>query len=117
MSNRYLRKSQAQPLRELLSSFLHRRGLARGAEHRLVFEAWRRVVPPGIERKTRPVSFRGGRLLVIVDSASLLSELQGFRRQEFLRLLNQNLIHSRQKGLPGQSQTLIQVRTVEFRGS
>ena len=70
---------------------MQQRGWSRGAEHRAVFETWLQVVPETIGRRARPVSFRGGRLILVVESAPLLQELRCFRQSEMLTLLNQKL--------------------------
>lgn len=74
-----------------MSSFMHRHGFVRHAEYKAVFRAWDQVVPLPIRERARPVSFRGGRLIVQVDSAPLLNELTHFRASEFLLLLNKFL--------------------------
>ncbi len=85
------RRSQPLPLRELLNQVLLKRGITRTVEHRVVFEAWERVIPDNIRTRTRALSFRGGRLLVGVSSAPLFEELRCFREAEFLRLLNEEI--------------------------
>lgn len=84
--------SNAVPASEIISRLMQRKGWSRGGEHREVFAAWEDVVPETIGRRTRAVSFRGGRLLVIVESAPLMQELQCFRQAEFLALLNSRLV-------------------------
>lgn len=66
-------------------------------------------MPESIRTRTRPLSFRGGRLVVRVDSAALYEELLGFRSGEFLRMLNGYLGRHREGGLG------IAVRELEFR--
>lgn len=94
------------PLADLLGRWSQGRGLSRSGEFRAVASAWERVVPEAIAARARPFSFRGGRLVVAVASAPLLSELQCFRASEFLPLLNRALAGS------GSGVT---VRQVEFR--
>jgi predicted nucleic acid-binding Zn ribbon protein len=94
-------------MREVLSRLMHQRGLGRNAEHTAVFAAWGRIVPDTIAQRTRPVSFRAGRLIVAVSSAPLLEELRLFRASEFLQLLNRELSAS--------DGPHALVRTVEFR--
>ena len=90
---------------------MQQRGWNRPAEHRQVFAAWDRVVPDGIGRRTRPISFRNGRLLVLVESAPLYEELRCFRAGELLRLLNHDLAghESSGEGLG------VSVRQIEFK--
>lgn len=77
---------------EIVTRLLQRQGWGRATEHRAVFSAWEEVVPKTIAARTRAVSFRGGRLLVIVDSAPLMQELQCFRQDQFLSLINHHLV-------------------------
>ena len=104
------RNSEAIPISDLISRVMQRRGLSRGSEHRMVFDAWNRVVPEAIAARARPVSFRAGRLIVAVASAPLMEELRCFRAGEFLRLLNQNLSQEARAAH-------VVVRRVEFRRS
>ena len=85
------RNRHAVPIADLLTRFMHQKGWSRAREHRAVFGAWESIVPENIARRTRPVSFRGGTLLVIVTSAPLMEELRCFRADEFLGLLNREL--------------------------
>ena len=85
------RNRRAVPISDLMSAFLHKRGLSRGQEHRAVFSAWERVVPRAVGERSRAVSFRNGILIVVVPSAPLLEDLRCFRAGEFLELLNGEL--------------------------
>ncbi len=79
------------PISEIVSRVMQKQGWSRTSEHRAVFDAWHQVVPKTIGKRTRPVSFRGGKLIVVVESAPLMQELYCFRQSEFLTLLNQYL--------------------------
>ena len=100
------RNYRAVRISDLMSAFLHKRGLGRGQEHRAVFSAWERVVPRAVGERTRPVSFRNGWLTVVVPSAPLLEDLRCYRAGEFLELLNGELASA------GEGVT---VRKVDFR--
>ncbi len=76
---------------EFISRLLHQRGWTRTSEHSAVFATWERIVPKSIAERSRPVSFRSGRLIVVISSAPLLEELRCFRASEFLNLLNKEL--------------------------
>ncbi|PCH78933.1 MAG: hypothetical protein COB96_04890 [Planctomycetota bacterium] len=78
-------------VREYISRLLHQRGWTRTSEYRAVFSAWERTIPESIAKRSKPVSFRSGRLIVVVSSAPLLDELRCFRSSEFLNLLNSDL--------------------------
>ncbi len=70
---------------------MQKRGWSRGAEHRAVFDAWLQVVPATIGKRARPVSFRSGKLILVIESAPLLDELRCFRQSEMLALINRKL--------------------------
>jgi predicted nucleic acid-binding Zn ribbon protein len=97
---------EAVPVSEIVSRLLQKKGWSRGWEHRAVFEAWEAVVPQTIGSRSRAVSFRNGKLIVVVESAPLLQELRGFRQAEFLSLLNSRLVTTENSTL---------VRQLEFR--
>tara|TARA_B110000263_G_scaffold232266_1_gene228186 strand:- start:126 stop:449 length:324 start_codon:yes stop_codon:yes gene_type:complete len=82
---------EAVPLKELLGRVLQKAGHSRSAEHRAVFSAWEEIVPETIQERTRPVSYRNGKLIVVVESAPLMNELFSFRQGEFLHLINHYL--------------------------
>lgn len=96
----------AVPIRELLGRVIQKVGVSRSAEYRQVFKAWEQVVPESIAIRTRPVSYRNGKLLVVVDSAPLFEEMSCFRQDEFLSLLN---------GWLNQQNVITTVRNLEFR--
>lgn len=98
----------AEPIASILSRVLHHRGFSSTLAHREVFSAWHRVVPTAVGERTRPVSFRGGVLTVIVESAPLMEELRCFRAGEFLTLLNGEL---------SEAACTVAVRKVIFRRS
>lgn len=103
-------RSNAQAVRasDVLSRLMQKKGWSRGGEHREVFAAWSEVVPTTIGQRTRAVSFRDGRLIVVVESAPLMQELQCFRQAEFLSLLNTRLVARGQQ---------VTVRQLDFRRS
>jgi predicted nucleic acid-binding Zn ribbon protein len=102
------RNLDAVPISEIVSRVMQKQGWSRMSEHRAVFEAWQNVVPKTIGQRTRAVSFRGGRLIVIVESAPLMQELYCFRQSEFLTLLNQYLVNNSDNAV---------VQRIEFRRS
>lgn len=95
------------PLADLVNQAFQKHGWSRQSEHRLVFASWERIIPQHYLGRCRAVSFRAGRLIVVVDSSPLLEELRGFRQEEFLSLLNQDLARG------GQAQAM--VNRLEFR--
>jgi len=79
------------PISTLLAGVVHGRSLSGNRAFELVQETWCRVVPQAVAERARPLSFRGGRLVVGVASAPLFEELRCFRGDEFLALLNREL--------------------------
>ena len=77
---------------DILARLMQRKGWSRGGEHREVFAAWNEVVPTTIAKRSRAVSFRQGKLIVVVESAPLMQELRCFRQDEMLSLLNTQLV-------------------------
>lgn len=61
--------------------------------------AWKQVADERIRAHTRVGSMRRGTLEILVDSAPLLMELQGFRREELLAKLKQQVEHCEIKAL------------------
>ncbi len=86
---------------------MQRRGLSRSGEFAAVCRAWEKAVPPEVQSRTRPLSFRNGVLSVQVTSAPLLEELRCFRQGEVLQRLNHDL--ARNRG------TSLQVRELDLR--
>ncbi len=84
------------PMRYAVESFLRSSGLAQHMGDIKVYSAWRDVTGPDLCRRARAVAFRGGELVVEVESSPQLSELKGFTgetyRQEANRLLGSNRI-------------------------
>jgi predicted nucleic acid-binding Zn ribbon protein len=97
---------EAVPVSDIVSRLLQQKGWSRGWEHRAVFEAWEKIVPETIGNRSRAVSFRNGKLIVVVESAPLLQELRCFRQAEFLALMNSQLVTTANSTL---------VRRLEFR--
>jgi len=95
-------------LGDLIGKVLRSRGLSAPAQHRAVFSAWEKIVPPVISSRCRTVSFRNGKLMIQVESAPLLEELRCFRASEFLGLLNAEL---------SRNSLNIPVQKLEFRRS
>ena len=51
--------------------------------------AWSRAVGPNVARRSRPVGFRGGNLVVHFESAVLRQEVECFRKAEILERLSE----------------------------
>ena len=78
-------------MRDAIRSYLKESGLAPQLRDRPVFEAWTAAVGERLARRARPVRFRGGELLVEVESAAHMQELKSFTGEQFKGLANQRL--------------------------
>ena len=101
-------RPQAEPISDLVNRVVQGMGLSRGTEHRRVFEAWERIVPPEFVARCHAAAFRGGRLVVAVESSPLLEELRCYRASEFVQLLNEQLASTADAAH-------VVVRSIEFR--
>ncbi len=80
------RKRPVHTLREALAWYLESSGLGRAALADQIGRAWVDIVGPQIAKHTRLARvIRKGVLSIEVDSSSLLQELDGFRRAEILK--------------------------------
>ena len=79
-------------LREAIASFLETSGLSRAMLADQIGRAWVEVLGPDVARHTRlSRTIRKGVLTVEVDSSSLRSELDGFRKAEILQGLHKRV--------------------------
>lgn len=101
-------RHEAEPISDLVNRVVQRIGVSRGTEHKRVFESWDRIVPPEFVGRCHAVAYRGGRLVVAVESSPLLEELRCYRASEFVALLNQQLTSSADAAH-------VVVRNIEFR--
>ncbi len=67
------------------------RELGRGVARRDVNEALDAALPPHQRSSCQVVAFRGGKLVVQVDSAPLYAELTGYRKEQLRTRLNELL--------------------------
>ena len=79
-------KPVVELLKDIIGRFLQTSGLARPGGAAELEAAWKDAVGPGAEH-TRIDAVRDGVAVVVVDSAALLSELAGFRKDELLGAL------------------------------
>lgn len=82
----------------MLDRFLNQSGIGRQLRQGEVLDTWRKVLGPKLSRRARAVRFLRGELVVQVDSATHLQELQNFTgdtyRQQANRLLGDERIKS-----------------------
>jgi predicted nucleic acid-binding Zn ribbon protein len=76
-----------QPVGELLSRFLNRKGLAAKVEAASVVPGWAELVGPQIAAVTEPLRVSDGTLFVAVETSAWIMELN-LMKAEVLRRLN-----------------------------
>jgi predicted nucleic acid-binding Zn ribbon protein len=83
--------SEPERIGELMEPVLRELRIVGRRVGRALQEAWIDVAGAELAGRTRLRSFRAGRLVVEVDSSSLLHELQSFRAQELLSRLRERM--------------------------
>ena len=78
-------------MKEAVQSFLRSSGLGQRIGDMKVYTAWREATGPDLCRRARAVAFRGGELIVEVESSPLLSELKGFTGESYRSETNRQL--------------------------
>ena len=78
-------------MQEALSAFLAKSGLAAKLSDGAVMSAWRRAAGEELSRRARAMRFREGELLIEVESAAHLSELQNFTGESLRQAANARL--------------------------
>ena len=81
---------RAEEVGQVLRRAFRRRGLAKVSERERIASAWARLLGPDAAH-TRIEGLRKGVMTVSVDSSTLLSELNNFRRQELLEGLRRDV--------------------------
>lgn len=76
---------------DAVREFLRDSGLDARLRDWPVYEAWREVLGQDLSRRARAVDFRRGELVVEVESAAHLHELQSFTGEGYRRRTNQHL--------------------------
>ena len=71
--------------------FLREAGLNKSPARNRVFDAWNGVLGPAERKRTKPVRFQRGELLVEVDSSPFLHELANFRGESYRQRANESL--------------------------
>ena len=75
-------------MRVAIDGFLRSSKVGSRMKDAAVYGAWREVVGPGMARRARPVRFRKGELVVEVDSAAHMHELEAFTGENHRRAAN-----------------------------
>lgn len=81
------RHADAAPIGKILNQLLVKKRFSQKRKHRRLADAWERAVGASVAQSTRIAGFRGGRLVVEVDSPAMLQELSGFMRLALLEEL------------------------------
>lgn len=89
------RLGRASSIEDTIDAFLDSRGLRTVRRDDRIFGAWRKVVGPTLAKRTHPVRYDGRlsrqELVVEVESAAQLAELEQFTGEEFRRRTNEQL--------------------------
>lgn len=75
-------------LGELIAEVMKSTAGPRRRQHTALCLAWIRAAGADVARRSRPVGFRGGNLVVCFESAVLRQEVEGFRKAEILDRLS-----------------------------
>ena len=81
------RRSEPAAVGKLMSELLRKVAVPKRREMTALDEAWARAAGPDVARRSRPVTFKGGRLTVAFESAALRQEVECFRKAEILARL------------------------------
>ncbi len=76
--------NRVRPLGEILRALIGRKRFREKGRYSGLLTAWRQTVGEGVADQSRIRVFRDGKLVVEVDSPTLLHELNGFLKQELL---------------------------------
>ena len=77
----------AQPISDILSELVSRRGFARLRSQQHVEDAWNKAIGEPGSKYTRLGAVRRGVMEILVANSVLLQELAGFHKQPLLRKL------------------------------
>lgn len=88
---REIRRREVSPIGDALDRFLTSSGLAPRLRAASVLKAWNDAAGEELARRARPVAFRGGELVVEVDSSAHLAELRGFTGEDVRQRANERL--------------------------
>ena len=75
---------EGRPFGELARALLRRKKFAEKGRYSALSAAWRELVGEGVAEHTRITAFREGKLVVEVDSSTLLHELNSFLKDELM---------------------------------
>lgn len=80
-------KSGPRLLGDLIREFMKSRRMPRRGELAELRAAWGRAAGADVARRSEPVGFRNGALVVRFESSVLRHEVEGFRKEEILARL------------------------------
>lgn len=87
------------PFAEALDRFIYKSGLQGRLRQGQILDAWRKTLGPRLARRARAVRFNRGELVVQVDSATHLQELQNFTGEQYRQQANRLLGDERIKSI------------------
>jgi predicted nucleic acid-binding Zn ribbon protein len=77
-------RDTGRPFGDVARALLRRKRFAEKGRYSALTAAWLSLVGEGVAEHTRVASFKEGRLVVEVDSPTLLHELNGFLKESLL---------------------------------
>jgi hypothetical protein len=86
-----IRRGGVSSIRDALHVYLRQSGLGTKLRDRPVYEAWSSACGEKLARRAQAVQFRGGELVVEVESAAHLQELKNFTGEGYRNRANQQL--------------------------
>lgn len=84
------RRDGGRSFGDVAKALLRRKAFTEKGRYGALVEAWRGLVGEGVAEHTRVQAFKGGKLVVEVDSPTLLHELNGFMKESLLRGLQES---------------------------
>ena len=77
-------RDRARPIGEVIRKIVRRKRFFEKGKYGSLVAAWSELVGEQIANRTRIRSFKGGQLVIEVDSAVLLHELSSFMKEQLL---------------------------------
>ena len=79
-----------RPFGDVARALLRRKKFTEKGRYGALVAAWREVAGDGVAEHTRVSAFKEGKLVVEVDSSTLLHELNGFLKESLLKGLQES---------------------------
>ena len=90
IDQRTVRRSEANPISDLMKHFIKANNLESGFQKLNVEEEWGKLMGPGVKSYTEKITLKGGVLIVKISSAALRAELS-YGKEKILTMMNEAL--------------------------